>query len=775
MEQYQAQLVSAVRSSVNLSSNPLLLEVGLKLASKILISNILTGDRIALQRMFSSISLLLDEFKDLYYPSFAEWVACKIKIRLLDAHASIKCHVYKLMMDRKNLPDEFLQLVPLFSQLSSILGKYWISVLKDYCFFSFGLQSKSHYKPFLDGIQSLLVSTKVRACLDEACPLILHAYVLDAIPVEFEMEKHCHYDTKNLSKILLRSGYIMVRLDIREFRFVWGLTLLFLFRGQHSMSCSHVATLLYYMKAENIGGVTLEMTFDERIYEISLLIFQALSREVFFHLGYLTSEICRELLQVLLHADQLSTLKDSHAIHLLSQIVQFCPHDYFEMDCFISMASELSIKYLYRMFQRDSYAALSQDQPCEDDLTSLLLIAEKIANNMDRIKFPRVLLSFLIVGYECIKRCSTDSHLSKLVNFLQSIFHLMQKHFKDDPDFLADNAFAVLRSWVTVVIHACQDCKRKINIFGMKKNISSKLMTKKLAFFLEETVSIASLVYEEHTCGCINDKMLSPSLYKLCVQCIRMTLSDINMQVQAVVVHVLKNTIQKEASASKDHSFFMFFMGEILSDIFGLIQKILMEQMSWESTAILDECLKFLFVFHTLSQGSDSVNYALNVLLEAIFMVFNASDDFPSHELLQTKNAAIVLVSHLVQIPSYAIQIKEILRSMSIMQRQRLQDVIRASTSQGHMEVHTKSENPYPNIAIHVKAEHVPKDVSYSDVMYPGKVNDTNIDEDNDDDWDTFQSFPSYTAITENVDFSVLERKVHHNKQNFDPHHVPDN
>lgn len=96
-------------------------------------------------------------------------------------------------------------------------------------------------------------------------------------------------------------------------------------------------------------------------------------------------------------------------------------------------------------------------------------------------------------------------------------------------------------------------------------------------------------------------------------------------------------------------------MGEILSDIFGLIQIILMvpsninfhvmiviiiindifcfwqEQMSWESAAILDECLKYLFVFHTLSQGSDSVIYALNVLLEAIFMVFDASDDFPSH------------------------------------------------------------------------------------------------------------------------------------------------
>lgn len=138
----------------------------------------------------------------------------------------------------------------------------------------------------------------MRACLDEVCPLILQAYVLDALPLELEMEKQSQHDTKDLSKTFLRSGYIMVRLDVREFHFVWGLTLLFLFRGKHSMSSSHVAALLYHTKAENIGGDSLEITFDERIYEISLLVFQALSREAFFHLGYLTSEICQELLQV---------------------------------------------------------------------------------------------------------------------------------------------------------------------------------------------------------------------------------------------------------------------------------------------------------------------------------------------------------------------------------------------------------------------------------------------------------------------------------------------
>lgn len=110
------------------------------------------------------------------------------------------------------------------------------------------------------------------------------------------------------------------------------------------------------------------------------------------------------------------------------------------------------------------------------------------------------------------------------------------------------------------------------------------------------------------------------------------------------------------------------------------------------------------------------------------------------------------------------------------------QDVIRASTSQDHMEVHTEFENPYPTVAIHI-----PKSISYSDVIHPikdttqkepGKINDTNVDEDNDDDWDAFQSFPSNTTINEsqdNVNFSILEKKGHHNEQNFDHHHIPDN
>lgn len=45
---------------------------------QIMTSGIISGDQAAVKRIFSLLSRPLDDFKDLYYPSFAEWVSCKV-------------------------------------------------------------------------------------------------------------------------------------------------------------------------------------------------------------------------------------------------------------------------------------------------------------------------------------------------------------------------------------------------------------------------------------------------------------------------------------------------------------------------------------------------------------------------------------------------------------------------------------------------------------------------------------------------------------------------
>ncbi|XAR51547.1 hypothetical protein NMG60_11006202 [Bertholletia excelsa] len=330
LEQYQAQLVSAIRTALDTSSGPILLEAGLQLATKILTNGIISGDQVAVKRIFSLISRPLSNFKDLYYPSFAEWVSCKIKIRLLAAHASLKCYTYAFLKKQDaGIPDEYLAQLPLFSESSSVLGKYWISILKDYSYICFRLYLKQNWKPFLDGIQSPLASAKLQPCLEEAWPVILQAVALDAVPVDFNMN-YSSQTTDNSSNNSFISGYSMVQLKPEEFRFLWGFALLVLFQGQDHRHKHLIA--LNSSKAKYGGESSVEYTnpLPLKFYEIVLPVFQLLSSERFFSMEFLTMDVCRELLQVFSYLICLDDKWDSLAISVLSQIVQNCPRDFLE-------------------------------------------------------------------------------------------------------------------------------------------------------------------------------------------------------------------------------------------------------------------------------------------------------------------------------------------------------------------------------------------------------------------------------------------------------------
>ncbi|XP_063949543.1 protein SWEETIE isoform X2 [Daucus carota subsp. sativus] len=318
LEQYQAQLISAVRTALDASSGPILLEAGLQLATKMLTSGIISGDQIAVKRIFFLISRPLDDFKDLYYPSFAEWVSCKIKIRLLTAHASLKCYTYAfLRRQRSEIPDEQLALLPLFAKSSSLLGKYWIRTLQDYSYVCFRLQTKSEWKPFLDGIQSSLVSSKLEQCLEEAWPVILQAVSLDAVPVN-SSENGSSISKEDTSKSDLYSGYSMVELDLKDYQFLWGFALLVLFQGRDKLDKNIIP--VGSVKSKSGKHSLAEDTLTAlKLYEIVLPVFQFLSTERFFSNKFLTMDICNELLQVFFYSTFMEDTWDSLAISVLSK------------------------------------------------------------------------------------------------------------------------------------------------------------------------------------------------------------------------------------------------------------------------------------------------------------------------------------------------------------------------------------------------------------------------------------------------------------------------
>lgn len=69
----------------------------------------------------------------------------QIKIRLLAAHASLKCYTYEFLRgEEERVTVECQALLPLFSKNSDILGTYWLSILRDYCYICFHLYPKKN-------------------------------------------------------------------------------------------------------------------------------------------------------------------------------------------------------------------------------------------------------------------------------------------------------------------------------------------------------------------------------------------------------------------------------------------------------------------------------------------------------------------------------------------------------------------------------------------------------------------------------------------------------
>ncbi|MQL85555.1 hypothetical protein Taro_018090 [Colocasia esculenta] len=126
------------------------------------------------------------------------------------------------------------------------------------------------------------------------------------------------------------------------------------------------------------------------------------------------------------------------------------------------------------------------------------------------------------------------------------------------------------------------------------------------------------------------------------------------------------------------------------------------------------------------------------------------------------KTMAMRIISHLVQVPSTATQIKEILLSMPTIRRQLLQDIIRSSVSQAPKGSHMMSNNPSPVInlpvQLHVSAKQSPQQFasdsahlhSHEDATKEETDGESKIDDDvdSDDDWDAFQYFPAAGIAT---------------------------
>lgn len=162
-------------------------------------------------------------------------------------------------------------------------------------FFSYYLQ----WNPFLDEIQSPFVSSKLQPCLEESWPVILQALALDAVPVNPDGNRYTGTTIENISGNSLLSGFTMVELESEEYQFLWGFSLLVLFRGQNPIQSKLKIPLACAKSNHERESPNEDLDSPGmNLYEIVLPVFQFLSNQRFASVGFLNVDICRELVQV---------------------------------------------------------------------------------------------------------------------------------------------------------------------------------------------------------------------------------------------------------------------------------------------------------------------------------------------------------------------------------------------------------------------------------------------------------------------------------------------
>ncbi|RDY13657.1 Protein SWEETIE, partial [Mucuna pruriens] len=784
LEQYQAQLVSAVRTTLDTSSSPSLLEAGLHLATKILTSGIISGDQVVVRRIFSLISRPLNDFEDIYYPSFAEWVTSKacdsncyhIKIRLLAAHASLKCYIYASMRKHQDgVPDKYLALLPLFQKSSSILGKYWIRTLKDYSYLCLCLSPKRKGNLFLDGLQSPIVSSKLRPCLDESWPVILQALAHDAVPVNSEVNDCPEASVDNTQKHSVATyRYSMVELKHEDFKFLWGFSLLGLFQSQHPIFCRPIIQLAFG-NAKHGGNLPSNEVKPSglKLYEIVLPMFQFLLTERFFGAQLLTMDVCKELLQVLSYSTYMDNSWNSLAISILSQVAQNCPQEIFNSENFALITMELCLDYLFKVFRSTDTISGTHLNSEVNVIQTLCSTTKAVINRIETKmhKNPKsVVLALVLIGYKCVREASTEVCLSEAIDMVNCTSPLLQRIIDDEAE--PDDSFLPLRDMfgtcLSVVAALTKDCIEGFHLQEVKSFNQRRLIHTKLAFSLEQIISISKLALEsKYAKDCEARNSICVGALRYCVRCIQTVNEYVRnithtMAVQLIGLQFLKARIQKGVN-TEDNSFIMFLVGEQITDIFTLIHKILKNTITRESVAIASECLSLLVLLQTLSKGNDCQRSFMNLLLEAIVMIFLSTEDEFSQEVSDLRSTAVKLVSRLAQIPSSAIHFKDVLLSMPPLHRQQLQDVIRASVT--HDKNPTDIKVPVLDIKMPKPSEGTEEkhSVPSSVAVMQTDENDKEEDEVSEDDWDAFQSFP----VSKNEDGD--DSKTEHAAEAKDP------
>eukprot|EP01018_Ginkgo_biloba_P038974 Gb_38770 [translate_table: standard] len=130
------------------------------------------------------------------------------------------------------------------------------------------------------------------------------AVPLDAAPAKFDHEMSSSPNIKDKgSDITYTSGWIMVKLEIRDFCLLWGLAVLILFEGRNqdkNETFLHFSSSCAYSVNGKLAG-EVPTNVDSKSNAVALYALQCLSNKGFYVQEMLSSKLCLELLQILMY------------------------------------------------------------------------------------------------------------------------------------------------------------------------------------------------------------------------------------------------------------------------------------------------------------------------------------------------------------------------------------------------------------------------------------------------------------------------------------------
>ncbi|KAJ1388365.1 hypothetical protein SESBI_39192 [Sesbania bispinosa] len=273
---------------------------------------------------------------------------------------------------------------------------------------------------------------------------------------------------------------------------------------------------------------------------------------------------------------------------------------------------ELCLHYLFRVFRSSDKIAVSFPNSEVNVIHTLCSTAKAVINRIETKMHKHsksVVLALVLIGYKCIREASTEAYLSEAIDMVSCTSPLLKRIIDDEAE-LDDSILPLGEMFETCLSVIAALTKDCIEEFHLQEVKKSSQRKLINAKLAFSLEQIILIAKLALESKCVENSKASESIH---------------------------NTITRE------------------------------------SVNIASECLSLMVLLQTLSKDNDCQRSFMNLLLEAIVMLFLSTGDGFSQEVSDLRSTAIKLVSHFAQIPSSAVHFKDVLLSMPPLHRQQLQ------------------------------------------------------------------------------------------------------